>query len=108
MVREQDVSPMKRCRHCGKTKPREAFRTNRRHRDGLHFVVPALRGRVESPLARPEREVYNAGRRVDPYPPWTCATCGQEFTPVRVDQRYPDVLGKGAQFNVRPCGLRPR
>jgi hypothetical protein len=22
------------------------------------------------------------------YPPRTCATCGQEFTPVRVDQRY--------------------
>jgi hypothetical protein len=34
------------------------------------------------------RDVYNARRRVDPYPPRTCATCGQEFTPVRVDQRY--------------------
>jgi len=25
MVREQDVSPVKRCRQCGKTKPRKAF-----------------------------------------------------------------------------------
>jgi hypothetical protein len=34
------------------------------------------------------REVYNARRRVDPYPPRTCATCGQVFTPVRHDKRY--------------------
>jgi hypothetical protein len=34
--------------------------------------------------ASKNREVYNARRRVDPYPPRTCATCGQEFTPVRL------------------------
>jgi hypothetical protein len=34
------------------------------------------------------REAINAARRIDRYPPRICATCGQEFAPIRRDQRY--------------------
>jgi hypothetical protein len=35
-LREPDASLAKRCRHCGETKPTDAFSPDRRHRDGLH------------------------------------------------------------------------
>jgi hypothetical protein len=87
-LREPDISPVKRCRRCGETKRREAFGPNRRHRDGLHSWCRSCVAAWNRRWRAANREVYNARRRVDPYPPRTCATCGQEFIPVRFDQRY--------------------
>jgi hypothetical protein len=44
-----------------------------------------LRGAgVRSAFTRVRREEVGMGQLLEP----TCATCGQEFVPVRVDQRY--------------------
>jgi hypothetical protein len=76
-------------------KPASQFPANREHRDGLSSLCRACHTAAKRRwLARnPERAeaykaAYNAARRVDPYPPRRCRTCGQEFTPVRGDQNY--------------------
>jgi hypothetical protein len=87
-LREPDASPGKRCRHCGETMPREDFSPDRRHRDGLHSWCRACVAESKRRWRAENRESYNAARRIAPYPPRICATCGQEFAPMRRDQRY--------------------
>ena len=64
------------------------FFVESRKRDGLQSWCRACKAESSRRWRAQNREVYNARRRVDPYPPRTCATCGQVFIPVRVDQRY--------------------
>jgi hypothetical protein len=85
---EPDVSLAKRCRRCGTTKPMEAFSPDRDRRDGLHSWCRSCVAEAKRRWRAENRESYNAARRIDPYPPRICATCGQAFTPIRRNQRY--------------------
>ena len=81
-LREPDASFAKQCRRCGETKPREAFSPDRDRRDGLHSWCRSCVAEAKRRWRAENRESYNAARRIDPYPPRVCATCGQEFAPI--------------------------
>jgi hypothetical protein len=91
MTTQELGNGLKACSGCGRWLDRAAFPPNLELTSGLSSWCRAChleatrRWRAEHPEAV---AASNARRRLEPYPPRECATCGETFTPRRHDGRY--------------------